>query len=135
MIRLKRFIVCYNQSIIAFTTALYAVLISSPSVMACVGFGCDAADYLKSNTIVSSAGQSAVDLITFPFFIITAIVFFIIFVVIAVTMGAFAEGRDWGSGLIKLVGLFGVAMFGAALITFMVSGTFGGTGGGGAVVP
>jgi hypothetical protein len=131
MTRIKRFIVCYNQSIIAFTTALYIVLISQSSSIACVGFGCDATDYLKSNSIVSSAGQSAVDLVTFPFFIITAIVFFIVLVVIAATMGAFAEGRDWGSGLIKLVGLFGVAMFGAALMSFMVSGTFGGTGGSG----
>jgi hypothetical protein len=125
--RCQRTIVRYNQVILSFTAAIYIVLINNLPTLACQGFGCDATDYMKNNSIVSSAGQAAVDLMTFPFFIVTTLILFVVVVVIAATMGAFAEGREGWSGLIKLACLFGVALFGAAMISFMVSGTFGGT--------
>jgi hypothetical protein len=130
--RYQRIIIRYNQVILSFTAALCIVLINNLPTLACQGFGCDATEYMKSNTIVSGAGQAAIDLMTFPFFIVTSLILFVVIVVIAATMGAFAEGREGWSGLIKLACLFGVALFGAAMLSFMVSGNFGTGAGAGA---
>jgi hypothetical protein len=89
------------------------------------GFG-QAVDQVKSNAIVTSAGQSATDLMTFPFVIVGIVLLLVVLLGIVVGIAALFSGRDWATPFLNVFMMFAFILLGSAILTWLVaSGIFG----------
>jgi NADH:ubiquinone oxidoreductase subunit 6 (subunit J) len=127
---LKKTIKRHGFILIAFFSAIEIVLFNAlvATAQSANGFG-QAVDAVKSNSIVSQAGGSASDLMSFPFVMAGIILLLTVILAIIVAIAALLSGRDWATPFLNIFAMIGLILLGGGVLAWLVASGMFGTGG------